>query len=117
VQSDDHALTVLRYIEANPLRAGMVQDLREYPWSSYAKHGLGQDDALLAALPWAERLGAAAEAQQAFWRTWVHTPLTERELAAVRRSVTSGRPYGTAPFSCGGERGGASRSLARIPAG
>ena len=31
VQSDEYALTVLRYIEANPLRAGMVTDLASYP--------------------------------------------------------------------------------------
>src|SRR5438876_4693495 len=30
VQDDDHALVVLRYIETNPLRAGMVQDLAAY---------------------------------------------------------------------------------------
>jgi hypothetical protein len=33
--------------------------------------------------------------RQAFWRRWVHEPLTERELAALRRSVTSGRSYGS----------------------
>src|SRR6266404_6058320 len=35
IQDDAHALVVLRYIEANPLRAGMVADLASYPWSSY----------------------------------------------------------------------------------
>jgi hypothetical protein len=33
--------------------------------------------------------------RQAYWRQWLHTPLSERELAAVRKSVTSGRPFGT----------------------
>src|SRR5215467_7196105 len=47
VQDDDHALVVLRYIEANPLRAGMVADLANYPWSSYPAHGLGRADPLL----------------------------------------------------------------------
>jgi hypothetical protein len=31
IQEDDHLLTVLRYVEANPLRAGMVKDLAGYP--------------------------------------------------------------------------------------
>jgi len=94
LQSDEHLLTVLRYVEANPLRAGMVGDLADYPWSSYAAHGLGQADLLLSeAPPWAS-LGAAEAARQAYWRKWVHEPLSARELAAVRRSVTSGRPYG-----------------------
>jgi putative transposase len=44
VQDDEHALTVLRYIEANPLRAGMVTGLAAYPWSRYAVHGQGRVD-------------------------------------------------------------------------
>jgi putative transposase len=95
VQSDEHALTVLRYVEANPLRAGLVADLGDYPWSSYPAHGLGQADGLLAALPCWPGLGSSAEDRRTCWRSWVHTPLTERERAPVRRSVTSGRPFGT----------------------
>jgi len=57
VQSDEHALTVLRYVEANPLRAGMVADLADYPWSSYPWHALGRPDPLLCRLPGWEVLG------------------------------------------------------------
>ena len=42
IQDDDHLLTVLRYIEANPLRAGIVELAGDYPWSSFACHGLGR---------------------------------------------------------------------------
>ena len=35
VQGDSHYLTVLRYIETNPTRAGIVQDPGEWPWSSF----------------------------------------------------------------------------------
>ena len=96
IEDDDHLLTVLRYVEANPRRAGMVQDLAAYPWSSYVYHGMGRPDPLLSALPGWERLGASEAVQQARWREWVHTPLTERELEAVRRAVATGRPFGTA---------------------
>jgi putative transposase len=94
VQDEEHALTVLRYMEANPLRAGMVTDLAGYPWSSYQVHGLGKSDPLVSELPGWEVLGREPAARLAFWRQWVHEPLTDRELAAVRKSVTSGRPYG-----------------------
>jgi putative transposase len=94
IQDDDHALTVLRYIEANPLRAGLVTDAGDYRWSSYAWHGLGRPDVLLNALPAWERLGSTPAAREKAWARWVRTPLTERELAAVRRAVVSGRPYG-----------------------
>ena len=36
VQDDAHYLTVLRYIEANPLRAGLVEKAEQWPWSSLA---------------------------------------------------------------------------------
>ena len=39
-------------------------------------------------------LARTEAARQAFWRRWLHTPLTAKELAGVRRAVTSGRPYG-----------------------
>jgi len=35
VSEDDHLLTVMRYIEQNPLRAKMVNRVEEYRWSSY----------------------------------------------------------------------------------
>ena len=95
IQDDDHLLTVLRYIEANPLRAGMVADLKDYPWMSFAAHGLGQANPLLGEVPVWSGLGATEAARQAYWRRWVQEPLTERELAAVRQSVTSGRPFGS----------------------
>jgi putative transposase len=76
------------------LRAGMVADLQDYPWSSYAAHGLGLTMPLLSEAPVWAGLARTEEARQAFWRKWVHEPWTERELAAVRRSVTSGRPFG-----------------------
>ena len=42
VADDEHLLTLLRYVESNPLRAGLVTDLADYPWSSYPTHGLGR---------------------------------------------------------------------------
>jgi putative transposase len=51
IQDDDHSLVVLRYIEGNPLRAGMVTRLEDYPWSSYRAHALSVPDPLLTPLP------------------------------------------------------------------
>jgi putative transposase len=95
IQDDDHLLTVVRYVESNPLRAGMVTDLIRHPWSSYAFHALGRADPLLRELPGWDILRSSATARQRRWRTWLHTPLSQRELAALRRSVTSGRPFGS----------------------
>jgi putative transposase len=47
VQDDEHVLTVLRYIEANPLRAGITSDAGDFRWSSYGVHGIGETSDLM----------------------------------------------------------------------
>lgn len=42
VDSDDYALICYRYIELNPVRARMVEDPIDYPWSSYRFNALGE---------------------------------------------------------------------------
>ena len=51
VQDDVYLLTCLRYIELNPVRAGMVVDPGDYRWSSYAAHGLGRSISMLTPHP------------------------------------------------------------------
>ncbi len=63
IQNDDHLLTVLRYIEANPLRAKRSAGPSAYPWSSYRVHGLGEPDELVDRL--SDVRGAIAAAQDA----------------------------------------------------
>jgi len=49
VQAETYLLLCQRYIELNPVRAGMVADPADYRWSSYRANGLGQADPLLTA--------------------------------------------------------------------
>ncbi len=46
VEKDNYLLECGRYIERNPLRAGIVKDPKEYPWSSYRVYGYGKSDGL-----------------------------------------------------------------------
>jgi hypothetical protein len=70
---------------------------------------LGQVNPLLSAVPVWSRLGQAEAARQAFWRQWLQEALTERELAAIRRSLTTGRPFGSEGWALGmGQRLGLS---------
>lgn len=50
VDSDDHLLTIVRYIERNPVRAGLVEHAIDWPWSS-VRERLGGYGRLLAPLP------------------------------------------------------------------
>jgi putative transposase len=94
VQDDEHLLVVLRYIEANPLRAAMVADPGEHRWSSFQNHGLGQEDALLSRFPEWEGLGSTEALRQRRWRAKIRGPQRKGELMAVRSTLRSGRPFG-----------------------
>ena len=94
IQDDDHLLAVLRYIEANPLRAKLVEDAGEYRFSSFASHGNGSADELLDPVAPYELLGNHAAARQRRWSAYVHKTPDEDELTAIRRSSETGLPYG-----------------------
>jgi putative transposase len=85
---------VLRYIEANPLRARLVGRGEEYPWSSYRVHGLGEVDELVDPLITYDEISPYPKIRQRKWAEKVHRPLPEEALARIRRSTSAGLPYG-----------------------
>ena len=85
IAEDEHLLTVLRYVERNPLRAAMVSSAAHWCWSS-----LGQTYQHLEG----PTLHEGPVAKPSDWLTWVDGAETEAELAALRRSVVRGLPYG-----------------------
>jgi putative transposase len=94
IQDDDHLLTVLRYIEANPLRARMVDAAGDHRWSSFPAHGLGRPDPLLDPVAAYESLAATPATRRRRWSAFVHETPPDEELAFLRRSTQTGLPYG-----------------------
>jgi putative transposase len=86
---DRHEIAAIRYVERNPVRAGMAAQAWEYPWSSAAFHvGEKNEDPLVDSR---DLLGSAGE-----WRKWLaHDPV---EIEAVRRASRTGRPCGSKRF-------------------
>ena len=87
VQTDEHFLTVCRYVERNPLRAGLVQRTEEWQWSSLWRRR--QRDAKLR-----EILTDWPVDRPNNWVTRVNAAETTAELEGLRLSVTRGRPFG-----------------------
>jgi putative transposase len=89
IEQDDHLLTVLRYIERNPLRAGLVERAEDWRWSSLSRSKMDQDGRALHLLP---------VTTPADWIGWVNQPQTDAELEGLRHSVNWGTPYGSADW-------------------
>lgn len=85
VEEDDHLLTLCRYVERNALRANLVRRAEDWRWSSlwHREHATQA--------PW---LCEWPVARPSTWLTIVNKPESEKELAALRRSVQRGAPYG-----------------------
>jgi putative transposase len=99
IQDDAHLLVVLRYIEANPLRAKIVTDPAEYRWSSFPYHGSGQDDPLLSPFPEWDDLGKTDAERRRRWRAKVCATQSDAELTTLRSSLRSGRPFGASEWT------------------
>jgi hypothetical protein len=86
VQEDGYLLAVLRYVEGNPVRAGMVSSAQDWLWSSH-KEALGEKSRglLLDEIP----IEKPDE-----WGRYVDEPLTEKELQGLRESANRQSPFG-----------------------
>jgi putative transposase len=92
VAEDEHFYRVARYVERNAARANLVRRAEAWRWGSLYRwqRGSAEDKSLLSAWPLARK---------ASWIDHVNSPLTEAELAAVRRSVRRGNPLGSPQWS------------------
>jgi putative transposase len=83
----------LRYVERNPVRAGLVKAAGEWSWSSAGVHcGTSPADPHLEVEGWRQRWTSET------WRAYLAEGEREEDLAAVRRCTHTGRPLGAAEF-------------------
>ncbi len=87
VQEGEHFYTVLRYVERNALRAGLVPRAEDWRWGSLWQRCWAPDKGAALLSGWPAPLAED-------WVEQVNAPQTEAELEAVRRSVARNRPYG-----------------------
>jgi putative transposase len=98
VDDEYYFLTVSRYIELNPVRAGMVEHPAEYPWSSYHANGLGKDIQLMTSHRVYERLGEDKEARQENYRGLFNDIIPECTLEDIREATNKAWVLGNAKF-------------------
>jgi putative transposase len=98
VQADTYFLTCQRYIELNPVRAGMVSDPAHYRWSSYRHHALGQRNDLLESHATFSKLGRTDAERQEAYRALFRSAFDAKAIVDIRRAVNQSQPLGDARF-------------------
>jgi putative transposase len=93
IQRDGHLLRVLRYVERNPVRAGLVASSREWRWSSLLERTSPVETGKL--------LTASPVPLPTPWTEWVDTPITDAELDLIRTSIRRGGPFGDPAWTRG----------------
>ena len=101
VDSEQYLLKVMRYIELNPVRAGMVQYPADYPWSSYAYHAQG---ATGLNFDWLQphheyqRLGRDATERRLGYQELFNAEMASADLAQIRDCSHKGWVLGGVEF-------------------
>ena len=80
IDSEQYLLTCMRYVELNPVRAGIAEHPKDYPWSSYHCNAVGQTDELITPHELYRHLGATKEERQAAYRALFRHRLAQHTL-------------------------------------
>lgn len=80
IDTEQYLLSCSRYIELNPVRAGLVTHPSEYPWSSYHGNARGRLDGLLSEHPLYLALGRSKQERQAAYRGLFRSHISEETV-------------------------------------
>ena len=99
VQAESYLLACSRYIELNPVNAGMVVDPGQYRWSSYWANGLGQVDVQLIPLSLYQGLGKDSQERCLAYRALFRPELDAEAATDIRQALQLGMPVGNKRFA------------------
>ena len=91
VMDKRYLLACARYVEMNPVRAGLVKKPEDWRWSSASAHMSGRDDQLVRTAPLLQITGGA-------WEDFLHVTVREEEIRKMQIHEQTGRPLGGACF-------------------
>lgn len=94
----EYLLPCARYIETNPVRAGLVGAPQDYEWSSYLANAEGREDELTTPHSEYTRLGRSHKARRAAYRKGFEQPMDEGLVARIRSATNKAWVLGDAEF-------------------
>jgi putative transposase len=98
INQDEYLLTCMRYIELNPVRAGMVTMPEEYRWSSYGVNAWGDKDDNLTPHNLYLSLGKEAKSRRQAYRRLFNAHIDDRTIGEIRKACMTGTPLGNDRF-------------------
>jgi putative transposase len=97
IDTETYWFTCMRYVELNPVRAGLVSDPGDYRWSSYRSNALGGQDRLIVPHSLYTSLGESAGGRQQSWRELCREALAPEELFEIREAIRRRGVLGSEP--------------------
>ena len=97
VSKDDYLLACGSYVELNPVRAGIIEDPKEYRWSSYGVYGYGKKDGLVDEHPIYLNLSEEEGERRKRYREFVRGMLKDK--AAMKGEMEKRIVYGSEKFT------------------
>lgn len=98
VPAEDYLFTCQRYIELDPVRAGMVEHPGNYRWSSYRANACGSENELITPHELYRGLASSADERQQAYRELFRTELDPEAVHRVRSSADCWMPLGDSRF-------------------
>ena len=87
---ESYLLAAARYIELNPVKAGIVNQADQYPWSSAVFHTTGQEDGLVS--------NSCLEEMVPDWETFLRDGDDKNQVHEIEKAERTGRPIGSNLF-------------------
>ena len=98
VDTRRYCLTCYRYIELNPVRAGMVRHPGDYPWSTYQHNALGEVDTGITPHDCWLLLGEDDTTRREVYRALFRSTLDQLDIERIRHGINTGLPTGNDRF-------------------
>jgi len=98
VDSETYLLRCHRYIELNPVRAGMVDHPSAYPWSSFSVNAYGEPSELVIPHPACDALGPVESDRRSAYQALFINDLPAEEVEAIREATRGGYALGSNQF-------------------
>jgi len=98
IQTNRYLLACMAYIDLNPVRAGLVVQARDYPWSSYGNYAGLRNDNLITSHPLVWDLGNTPFAREAAYAELVQTGINPAQQAELTDSTLTGWALGDPDF-------------------